>query len=84
MCAGFSGTPIIDSAEACGGCVCTMHPTDGRATLVEITAEGRDRALAAAKDLNAAVFESPGFDAEELAELNRMLGQFRRSAGDFA
>lgn len=79
-----SVTNAVDRLEAAGLVRRLAHPTDGRATLVEITAEGRDRALAAAKDLNAAVFESPGFDAEELAELNRMLGQFRRAAGDFA
>lgn len=59
------------------------HPTDGRATLVEITEEGRSRVLAATAELNVSVFSSPGFSTDDLASLDRMLVVFRRNAGDF-
>jgi DNA-binding MarR family transcriptional regulator len=79
-----SVTNAVDRLEGAGLVRRVAHPTDGRATLVEITEEGRARALAAASDLNAAVFEQPGFSGAELAELNGMLGRFRQDAGDFA
>jgi DNA-binding MarR family transcriptional regulator len=79
-----SVTNAVDRLESAGLVRRVAHPTDGRATLVEVTTEGRDRALAAAHELNAAVFEQPGFSAGELDQLNRMLGRFRRDAGDFA
>ena len=79
-----SVTNAVDRLEAAGLVRRVAHPTDGRATLVEVTDEGRARALAAANELNATVFERPGFSASELGELNEMLARFRRDAGDFA
>jgi DNA-binding MarR family transcriptional regulator len=78
-----SVTNAVDRLAAAGLVRRVAHPTDGRATLVEITAEGKARALIAADALNSAVFEQPGFDELELADLNRMLGRFRQDAGDF-
>jgi DNA-binding MarR family transcriptional regulator len=79
-----SVTNVVDRLEVAGLVRRLAHPTDGRATLVEITEDGRARALAAAADLNTAVFERSGFSGAELAALNGMLGRFRQDAGDFA
>jgi DNA-binding MarR family transcriptional regulator len=79
-----SVTNAVDRLEAAGLVRRVAHPTDGRATLVEVTDEGRARALSAAHELNAVVFEQPGFTTSELDELNAMLARFRRDAGDFA
>ena len=78
-----SVTNAVDRLERAGLVRRVAHPTDGRATLVEITPEGRVRALAATRKLNSVVFSQPGFNATELVELNGMLGRFRRDAGDF-
>jgi DNA-binding MarR family transcriptional regulator len=79
-----SVTNAVDRLEAAGLVRRVAHPTDGRATLVEVTKAGKERAQAAAHGLNAAVFERPGFTTTELEDLNRMLGRFRQDAGDFA
>ncbi|MEO8094852.1 MAG: MarR family transcriptional regulator [Pseudolysinimonas sp.] len=78
-----SVTNAVDRLETAGLVRRVGHPTDGRTTLVEITAEGRALALAATTELNAAVFAAPGFSPAELVELEGMLGRFRRDAGDF-
>ena len=79
-----SVTNAVDRLEAAGLVRRVAHPTDGRATLVEVTDAGRARALAATHELNSIVFERPGFSESELDELNGMLARFRRDAGDFA
>ena len=78
-----SVTNAVDRLERAGLVRRVAHPTDGRGTLVEITPEGRVRALAATRELNSKIFSQPGFSAIELVELNDMLGRFRRDAGDF-
>jgi DNA-binding MarR family transcriptional regulator len=78
-----SVTNAVDRLESAGLVRRVAHPTDGRATLVEVTDEGKARALAAAHELNSTVFERPGFSTSELDELNGMLARFRRDAGDF-
>ncbi len=60
------------------------HPTDGRANLIAITPQGRDLALQAARELNREVFTDLGLPAGDVAELNRILGTLRFTAGDFA
>ncbi len=78
-----SVTNAVDRLERAGLVRRVGHPTDGRTTLVEITEEGRARALAATRELNLRVFASSGFDDRELEELGRTLGRFRRNMGDF-
>jgi DNA-binding MarR family transcriptional regulator len=78
-----SVTNLVDRLEAAGLARRVAHPTDGRATLVEVTEEGRARALAATRELNSIVFEQPGFTSAELGELGELLARFRRDAGDF-
>jgi DNA-binding MarR family transcriptional regulator len=78
-----SVTNAVDRLEAAALVKRVAHPTDGRATLVEITDSGRERVAAATLELNSAVFQRPGFSSEEVAQLNRLLTGFRRDAGDF-
>ncbi|MCY1657727.1 MarR family transcriptional regulator [Dietzia sp. SL131] len=59
------------------------HPTDGRTTLVEITAEGRKVVAEATAALNSGVFADPGMDESEQVALIEAIASLRRSAGDF-
>lgn len=78
-----SVTNAVDRLEA-GGLVCRVpHPSDRRATLARITAEGRDRAGAATRALNAAVFTAPGLSGDDVTTLIDVLRTLRRQAGDF-
>lgn len=59
------------------------HPTDGRATIVVITEEGRALVARATERLNERVFTVSGLDEDDEANLVRILARFRRAAGDF-
>jgi DNA-binding MarR family transcriptional regulator len=78
-----SVTNAVDRLEAAGLVRRSAHPTDRRATLVELLDAGRDLALAATKDLNAEVFTTPGVAAPGVTALVDILTEMRRDAGDF-
>jgi len=78
-----SVTNAVDRLEAAELVKRVPHPTDGRATLIEITPAGRERVDAATAELNSAIFRRTGFDVQQTAELNALLTGFRRDAGDF-
>ena len=78
-----SVTNTVDRLEASGLVRREQHPSDGRATLVVVTAEGRDVAARATAALNTEVFERPGLDVRETDELVTLIARFRRNAGDF-
>ncbi|MDO5501983.1 MAG: MarR family transcriptional regulator [Actinomycetia bacterium] len=59
------------------------HPSDRRATLVEITQAGRDLALAATDDLNREVFGDLGLSDADIDALIAILTRMRSNAGDF-
>lgn len=59
------------------------NPTDGRGTLAEITAEGRDVVIRATADLMAADFALTGYRTDELTEIFDLLRDLRLAAGDF-
>ncbi|MFB6870386.1 MarR family winged helix-turn-helix transcriptional regulator [Agromyces sp. NPDC056389] len=59
------------------------HPDDGRATMLNLTDEGRRVAAEATAALNAEVFVAPGLATEDTGALTGILARFRRSAGDF-
>jgi len=59
------------------------HPTDGRATLVGITDEGRRTALEATVELNDQVFSRPGLAPRRVTSLVTVLRDLRKAAGDF-
>jgi DNA-binding MarR family transcriptional regulator len=78
-----SVTNAVDRLEAASLVRRIPHPTDGRATLVEITARGRRVALAATEDLNATVFAEPGLPPRRIGTLIATLRELRKRAGDF-
>ena len=78
-----SVTNSVDRLEAAGLVARLPHPTDGRATLVEVTPDGRRLALKATEELNAQVFSEPGLPARRVASLVSVLTDLRRGAGDF-
>jgi len=76
-------TNAVDRLEAAGLVRRLPHPTDGRATLVEITGLGRETALKATDALNRDVFLQPGLTPRRVATLVNVLEDLRKSAGDF-
>ncbi len=78
-----SVTNAVDRLSAASLVIRKPHPTDGRATLVEITAEGRQRAEVATEKLNADVFARPGLSPRRVGTLVSVLTELRRDAGDF-
>jgi DNA-binding MarR family transcriptional regulator len=78
-----SVTNAVDRLEADGLVRRAPNPTDGRGTLAAITAKGRRLVARATPVLNEAVFAETGLSARELADLVRLLGKVRRSAGDY-
>ena len=59
------------------------NPADGRGTLAEITATGREVVKAATADLMAAEFGMGGYTDDQLEDISAMLRRLRISAGDF-
>ncbi|MFS0718562.1 MarR family transcriptional regulator [Arthrobacter sp. 1P04PC] len=78
-----SVTNAVDRLQDAGLVLRSPHPTDGRTTLIELTSGGRTLAKRATAALNAEVFAQSGFGPEDVDELIRILGDFRRGAGDF-
>ena len=69
--------------EAAGLVERVPHPSDGRTTLVQISALGRSTVEDATITLNNEVFSDLGMSAEESGALVASIGALRRSAGDF-
>lgn len=78
-----SVTNAVNRLEAAGLVERVAHPRDGRATLVQITGEGRRVALAATAELNGTVFARPGLAPRRVQTLISVLTELRRDAGDF-
>jgi len=78
-----SVTNAVDRLEAAGLVVRRQHPTDRRATLVELTRAGSTLAERATAALNGGVFADPGLSAAGVASLVSVLRRYRRDAGDF-
>src|SRR5215217_4360387 len=76
-------TNAVDRLQDAGLVRRSPHPTDGRTTLVELTPDGRTLAKRSTAALNAEVFSASGFGPEDIDQLIRILGDFRRNAGDF-
>ncbi|VXC33939.1 DNA-binding transcriptional regulator, MarR family [Arthrobacter sp. 9AX] len=76
-------TNAVDRLQDAGLVRRSPHPTDGRTTLVELTSEGRTLAKRSTTALNAEVFSASGFGPGDIDQLIRILGDFRRNAGDF-
>lgn len=78
-----SVTNIIDRLEAQGLVRRSPHPTDGRTTLAEITEAGRRLAREATTAVNDVAFGLGRLDAQDLQDLQRIIGTLRRRNGDF-
>lgn len=78
-----SVTNVVDRLEKDGWVRREQHPTDGRATLVVVSEEGRLIAEKATAVLNSEVFNSPGLSSSDLQQLSQILARFRRDSGDF-
>jgi DNA-binding MarR family transcriptional regulator len=76
-------TNAVDRLEAAGLVTRSPHPTDGRATLIAVTDEGRRTGLKATEALNAEVFGAVGLPPRRLTTLVNVLEDLRRGAGDF-
>jgi DNA-binding MarR family transcriptional regulator len=78
-----SVTNAVDRLESAGLVRRAPHPTDRRATLVELLDEGRELAVKATGELNAEVFSAPGISSGGVTALVAILTEMRRDAGDF-
>lgn len=78
-----SVTNTTDRLEAAGLIERTAHPTDGRATLIRITQEGRQVVDDATDVINREFFSDVGMSQDDLIRLVEILSRFRRDAGDF-
>lgn len=78
-----SVTNIVDRLQADGLARRTPHPTDRRATLVEITEAGSARLEDATKAVTAIDFGLAGLSSHEEGELTDLLAKVRKAAGDF-
>ena len=75
-------TNAVDRLAAAGLVARRPHPTDGRGTLIEVTADGRLLAQKATDQLNASVFADPGLAPRRVRTLVSVLRDLRRAAGD--
>jgi len=78
-----SVTNIVDRLQADGLARRTPHPTDRRATLVEITEAGSARLEAATSAVTGIDFGLTGLSSAEETALTDLLAKVRRAAGDF-
>jgi len=78
-----SVTNTVDRLEAAGLVKRVPHPSDRRATLIEITDAGRELVAQVTGELNESVFARPGLPPQRLHLLLQLLSEFRRGAGDF-
>jgi DNA-binding MarR family transcriptional regulator len=78
-----SVTSAVDRLEAQGLVRRSPHPSDRRAVLAEITAEGRDLAGRATDLLNNRVFAEMELEPADIARLVDVVRKLRRAAGDF-
>jgi DNA-binding MarR family transcriptional regulator len=78
-----SVTHAIRRLEGDGLVERTPHPTDGRTTLVRLTALGRSTVEDATASLNDQVFGNIGISEGESAALASAIETLRRQAGDF-
>ena len=75
-------TSAVDRLEKAGLSRRVAHPTDARATLVEITVKGRRLFDRSVETLNADLFGTVGLEEHELELLVGLIGKIRAIEGD--
>lgn len=75
-------TSAVDRLERADLCRRVDHPTDARATLVEITTKGRRLFDRAVELLNSELFANVGLSAEDLDQLVGLIEKIRAAEGD--
>jgi DNA-binding MarR family transcriptional regulator len=78
-----SVTNIVDRLQADGLVRRVPHPTDRRATFVEITEAGPALREKSTDSVTAIDFGLVGLTPDQKSQLTELLGQVRRAAGDF-
>lgn len=78
-----SVTNIVDRLQGDGLVRRVPHPTDRRATLVELTDDGKTRLAEATTAVTGIDFGLAGLSGEQRDELTGLLRAVRRAAGDF-
>lgn len=78
-----SVTNAVDRLENAGLVTREPHPSDRRATIVALTADGRELTDKATDAINRDVFSDLGLTAQDARDLTRILTSLRRAAGDF-
>lgn len=78
-----SVTNIVDKLEQDGFVRRVPHESDRRATLAEITDEGRRVAARATLDMNGTAFSLGALRPDDQEQLTTLLEAVRRGAGDF-
>jgi DNA-binding MarR family transcriptional regulator len=78
-----SVTNLVDGLEKADLVRRRPHDTDRRATLAEITDKGREVAVRATEELNAAGFGLDALPRDDLEAVTRVLAKLRKDAGDF-
>lgn len=78
-----SVTNAVDRLEAAAYVKRSPHPSDRRATIIELTESGRELAEKASEVLNRDVFSEPGLTPRDVTTLIGVLANLRRDAGDF-
>jgi DNA-binding MarR family transcriptional regulator len=78
-----SVTNLVDKLEDQDLVVRRAHPRDRRATLAELTTDGRKIALEATERLNELVFADLGATSRDLDQLASIGRRIRQRAGDF-
>lgn len=76
-------TNAVDRCEAQGLVRRVPHPRDRRATLAEITPDGRELAGKATESLNREVFTDLGMSRRDVDAVVAVLARFRSRHGDF-
>lgn len=79
-----SVTNIVDRLEQDGLVKRVPHPTDRRTTLVEITADGRNRRERATNAVTETDFGLDGLTPRQTTQLIELLTKVRKAAGDFS
>ena len=78
-----SVTNAVDRLESAGLVRRKPHPTDRRATLVELTPAGRTLAENATSQLNSVIFTDLGIGSKSTEHLIEAIDELRHNSGDY-